>query len=683
MVGELPMPWINRELSWLSFNGRVLEEALDEQNPLLERIRFLTICQTNLDEFFMIRVSGLREQVRNRIDVVTRDGLTPSAQLREIESRVHRGERRARTVLQASIFPALADIGVRIVAFDELEAAAQERLGAWFHEVVYPVLTPLGIGHSQPFPFISNLSLNLAVFVQSPEGERRFVRLKIPDHFPRLLPVDAPAAKSTRPGDYVRIEDLIGAHLASLFPGMFVEEPWLFRVTRDADVEIREDEADDLLKTLEAALRERRMGDAVRLEVTGDSPADIVESIQTGLDLHPRDTYRVDGWVDLTGLKRFLDLDLPDLKYPPFVPPPRAWGDDGPFAAIRHGDILVHHPFDSFSCVSEFVSAAARDPRVVAIKQTLYRTSGDSPVVAALLHAVAQGKQVTAVIELKARFDEENNIEWARRLEQAGVHVIYGVTGLKTHAKLCMVVRSEGRGLRRYAHIATGNYNPVTARIYTDLGLFTDDPEITADIADLFNRITGFSRPPGYRRLLVAPRFMLTGIINKIEREIEHANAGKPAEIVLKCNAITDPAIVDALYRASSAGVQIDLLVRGMCTVVPGAKGYSENIRVSSVVGRFLEHTRVYWFANDGSPEVYIGSADLMERNLRRRVEVLVPVNHLSDWLRGVYLQAYLDDRGRTRQLSHTGAWTRSDERSPDVHQQFMRASRAQERLGK
>ncbi len=674
-------PMIDRESSWLRFNARVLEEAADSANPLLERARFLSIFYRNLDEFFMIRVSGIKHQVDAGVGVRSHQGMVPRERLRVLSAEICAALERADAVAD-ELIAALSKEGVSLCAFKDLAPDEREVWSRRYLERVHPTLTPLAISPVFPFPFISNLALNIAVYVVSPQGERRLSRIKVPDDLPRLLPArpDEPARRPTR---LLPIESLIRANLSSLFPGMKVLTPYTFRVTRDADVEIREDEADDLLTSIESELRKRRFGQAVRLEIDASAPADMVEELREGLDLSEEDVYRVRGMLDPAGLGGLADLEEPALKFPPLIPRPSPLGAGAEvFEHIRAGDVLVHHPFDSFASVTDFVRAAARDPAVVAIKQTLYRTSSGSPVIGALLEAVERGKQVAAVIELKARFDEENNIGWARRLEEAGVHVIYGVPGLKVHAKLALVVRREGDSLRRYAHVGTGNYNPLSARIYTDLGLFTCDDDMTADVADLFNRITGFSLPSSYRKMLVAPRFMAAGVLQLIAAETARARAGEPAHIVIKCNAITEAKIIEALYEASQAGVEVDLLVRGVCSVVPGVPGTSERIRVRSVVGRFLEHSRILWFLNGGQSTAWMGSADLMDRNLFRRVEVLVPIDspRWRTWLRDVLLQRYLDDTERTRVMQSDGTYVRTrdaDTSGVDVHQAFLKESGA------
>ncbi|MCB9680905.1 MAG: polyphosphate kinase 1 [Alphaproteobacteria bacterium] len=673
-LGDPPM--IDRESSWLQFNERVLEEARDGANPLLERVRFLTIFHANLDEFFMIRVSGIKQQIAAGVEVLSHQGRTPRQRLAALAVEVRRCLAEADTCLDA-LTDQLEGHGISIVRHPQLTDDERVHWDAQYEERVHPVLTPLAVSPAFPFPFISNLSLNLALYVTSPDGERRLVRIKIPDHLPRFVAVSGQDGGA--PVRMMPIESLIKANLQSLFPGMAVDTPYTFRVTRDADVEIREDEADDLLKFVEEEVRKRRFGQAVRLEVDASAPDEMVAELKAGLHLGDEDTFRIRGIVAPAALARLCDLEFPSLKFPPFAPRLLDPHDtENLFDRIRQGDLLLHHPFDSFAPVAEFIHQAAHDPSVLAIKQTLYRTSSKSPVIGALLEAVENGKQVAAVVELKARFDEENNIHWARRLEQAGVHVIYGVPGLKTHAKLSLVVRREDDGLRRYAHIATGNYNPVTARIYTDLGLFTCDPDMTADVADLFNRITGFARPTGYRRALVAPRFMARGLLDRIRFETNEARAGRPARIIAKCNAIIERDMVEAMYEASQAGVRIELLVRGICGLVPGIPGVSENIVVRSVVGRFLEHSRVFWFHHGGTSLCYFGSADLMGRNLHRRVEVMFPIEDpaLKRWLREVYLQRYLDDVGRTREMLPDGTFRRVRDvlgrSTPDVHQQFL-----------
>jgi len=670
--------YLKRELSWISFNERVLEEAHDPSNPLLERLRFLTIFHTNLDEFFMVRVSGILQQLQAGIEVLSVDGLSPRMQLARIHERSADLVARAQQCLTDEVLPALEPHGIRLVHYDALSKSDRKRMNALFKKRVYPILTPLAVGSTHPFPFISNLSLNLALWVESPEGEQRLARVKVPlANLPRLVCVSGD--EDSGPVRWLPLEQLIAANLTTLFPGMKLSEPWLFRVTRDADFEIREDEANDLLDSLQQELRKRRFGQPVRLEVQAGMPDAIREALTEGVGVDPGEVYEVAGPMAVSRMGQILSVDVPELKYPPYVPRRHPGLPKGSelFAHIRQQDVLLHHPYETFAPVVDFVRSAARDPQVVAIKQTLYRTSGDSPVIRALEKAVENGKQVAAVVELKARFDEENNIVWARRLEEAGVHVIYGVPLLKTHSKMALVVRREGDELVRYAHIGTGNYNPTTARVYTDLGLMTAHTGITGDVADLFNRLTGFARPPKYHHLYVAPSHMKKQLLLRIRHEAKVARAGGKGRIVAKCNAITDRDMIDALYAASQAGVEVRLLVRGICCLLPGVPGLSENIEVRSVVGRFLEHDRVYWFENGGNdgPAVYIGSADWMDRNLERRVEVLVPIlaPSLVDFLRGL-LEAYLEDTRRTRLMLADGSYLRmsTEPDAFDIHDHLM-----------
>ncbi len=656
------LPFLNRELSWLDFNERVLHEARDTRTPLLERAKFLAIFASNLDEFFMIRVSGLREQAATRPTRTSADGMTPADQIAEIRTRVQ-----AAVAEHCRIFgvvrEALAASGVAIAdysAVPEHHAELRQR----FEDEIFPVLTPLAVDPAHPFPYISTLTLSLAIGVRDPEsGERRFARVKVPPSLPRLLQVDD--------GTWVLVEQVIAANLDMLFPGMEIEETHLFRVTRDADFEIEEDEAADLLEAIEAELRRRRFGEAVRLEVERTMPPATRSILLRGIGLPEEACYEVAGMLDLTALWTLHELPRPDLKDPEWTPvvPRRleSEDDDTPadvFAAIRGGDILVHHPYESFTgTVERFLEQAVDDPDVLAIKQTLYRTSGDSAIVGDLIRAAEAGKQVVVMVEIKARFDEENNIIWARRLEQAGAHVVYGIVGLKTHSKTLLVVRREGGTLRRYVHIGTGNYNPRTSRVYVDLGLFTARAEIAADVTDLFNFLTGLSRQREYRRLLVAPVSLRQRLTQLIEREIGHAEAGRPARIVLKLNSIVDPALIDLLYRASGAGVEIDLIVRGTCSLIPGRPGISDRIRVRSIIGEFLEHSRIFTFLNGGQHEWYIGSADVMERNLDRRVEAVVPVEDLEARLRlAEILETMLHDDRRSWQLGPDGRWRRTEE---------------------
>ncbi len=656
------LPYVNRELSWLDFNARVLHEARDERNPLLERAKFLAIFASNLDEFFQVRVSGLMEQVAAGSAKLSSDGGTAAEQLAVIRDRV-----RDLVAEQGRLFgevrAGLAAQGVAIVdyaAIREHHARLRER----YLEEIFPVLTPLAVAPGHPFPYISTLSLSLAMTVADPvTGEQRFARVKVPQILPRLVEVKRRV--------YVPLGQVIAANLDALFPGVQVVEAHMFRVTRDADFDVEEDEAGDLLLAIEQELRRRRFGSAVRLEVEEAMPAPMREFLLSGIGLGADDLYEVSGMLDLTSLWQIATLDIPQLRDPawtPVVPARLLPADEGEqadvFAAIRQGDLLVHHPYESFAAsVERFITQAADDPDVLSIKQTLYRTSGDSPIVRDLIRAADQGKQVVVLVEIKARFDEEANIVWARKLEQVGAHVVYGLVGLKTHSKVALVVRREGTGLRRYLHLGTGNYNPKTARTYTDLGLLTCRPELGADATDLFNYLTGLSRQEGFRRLLVAPITLRSGIRDLIVRETEHARAGRPARIVAKVNALVDPEMIELLYEASEAGVEIDCIVRGACSLHPGLPGTSERIRVRSIIGEFLEHSRILGFANGGRQEWYTGSADLMERNLDRRVEVVFPIEDREAQARIEEIVAVMlaDDR-RSWQLGADATWRRTEE---------------------
>ena len=645
-----PRYYINRELSWLEFNSRVLHEACDPRTLLLERLKFLAIFSANLDEFFMVRVAALKQQVEAKVAQLTPDGRTPQQQLDDIRSTLSPLVSKQHEQFEEVLRPLLVNHGIHILDYINLNAKQRSYLDNYFEEQIFPVLTPLAVDPSHPFPFISNLSLNLAVVVKNPETEEEFfARVKVPNVLPRFLPLPPELAVSDTGKSVhwigVPLEQAIAHNLEFLFPGMNIQEYHPFRITRDADLALEEDEADDLLLAIEQELRKRRMGGTpVRLEIKSHTPASIRARLLEDLDLTEQDIYEVDGLVGLKDLMYFMALPLPELKEPPrqSVVPSRLQRVREPsltadsleleegqdfFAVIREKDLLVHHPYQSFSStVVRFITHAAHDPNVLAIKMTLYRTSGDSPIVKALIAAAENGKQVSVLVELKARFDEENNIYWARSLERVGVHVVYGLVGLKTHCKTVMVVRREKDRMRRYIHIGTGNYNPKTARLYTDLGLFSCREELAADITDLFNFLTGYSRQKSYRQVLVAPVNMREQFLGLIHREIENVQNGSSGRIVAKMNSLVDPQIIATLYEASRAGVQIDLIVRGICCLRPGLKDISENIRVISIVGRFLEHSRIYYFYNNGQEEIYIGSADWMRRNLDRRVEVITPI---------------------------------------------------------
>ena len=655
------IPILNRELSWLEYNARVLHEAGDERDPLLDRVRSLFFFVNNLDEFFQVRVSGLRRQELSGSQAVSADGLTAADQLDAIRARVLE-----LMVEQGAIFAALrgelAAEGIAILDYDEVPEH-HDALRRRFHDEIYPVLTPLAVDPGHPFPYISTLTLSIAVGLRDPQtGEQRFARVKIPPLLPRLMEV--------QPGRFVLLDQVIEANLDELFRGMEILETHLFRVTRDADIAIEEDEADDLLLAIEEEVRRRRFGEAVRLEVERSMPDVTRRILSKGIGVLDDDVYEVAGMLDLTALWQLVDLDRPDLKATPYLPvvptrlmPPDEEDRVDVFAQIRAGDLLVHHPYESFTAsVEQFIAQAADDPEVLTIKQTLYRTSGDSPIVQNLIRAAERGKQVVVLVEIKARFDEEANIVWARRLEQAGAHVVYGLVGLKTHSKVALVVRREAGGLRRYVHIGTGNYNSKTARSYVDLGLLSCREELGADVTDLFNSLTGLSRQRVFRRLIVAPTSLRSRFLELVEREAMNARAGTPARIVLKINSLVDTSTIEALYEASQAGVEIDCIVRGACCLVPGVEGVSEHVRVRSVIGEFLEHSRIWMFANGGRPEWYIGSADLMERNLDRRVEVVTPVEDGEAQARLLRIvDVMLADDRRSWQLGSDGRWRRTE----------------------
>lgn len=646
--GEFPaLPegrFVDRELSWLAFNERVLEQAEDQDLPLLERAWFLAIFASNLDEFFMVRVAGLKARIEAGVAITKASGLTPRQVLAGINLRTHQLMERHARVFADDITPKLADQGILIKHWHELGVQQQERLKKFYRKQIFPVLTPLAVDPAHPFPYISGLSLNLAVILQNPKtGKELFARVKVPPLLPRFIAVD-PEGRPYRPEEvpqdsagltvFVPLEEIIGTHLSTLFPGMEVRDYSTFRVTRNEDLEVEEDDAENLLKALEKELKKRKFGPAVRLEVAQSMSDHVLALLMRELQVREADVIRLPEPLDLTALNEIHDLDRPNLKYEKFVPvTSRGFAEyesaspQDVFESIAKHDILVQHPYDSFSTsVQQFIQQAAKDPKVLAIKQTLYRTSGDSPIVDALIEAANAGKQVLAVVEIKARFDEQNNIEWARKLEKAGVHVVYGIVGLKTHCKLCLVVRQESDGLRRYCHVGTGNYNPKTARGYEDIGYFTADREVGQDLTRLFNQLSGYSPKASFHRLLVAPVGVRDGILECIERETENKLAGKDAWIKLKANSIVDERIIDALYRASQAGVPVEIQVRGICCLRAGIPGLSENLKVRSVLGRFLEHSRVYAFCNDGDAKVFIGSADLMHRNLDRRIEALISI---------------------------------------------------------
>ena len=659
--------YLNRELSWLDFNARVLALAEDTSLALLERAKFLAIFASNLDEFYMVRVAGLKRRDEMGLSVRSADGLTPREQLRRIGEKTQQIASRHARVFLDSIRPALAEEGIHIVTWADLDQAERDELSTYFNEQVFPVLTPLAVDPAHPFPFVSGLSLNLAVTVKQPDdGGQHFARVKVPDNVDRFVELDERDGADESGKKEVRflpMEELIAAFLTALFPGMEIVEHHAFRITRNADFEVDEDRDEDLLQALERELARRRFGSPVRLEVADDMTEHMLELLLRELDVHPGDVIQVPGLLDLSSLWQIYGVDRPGLKDPAFVPStsPAFTDRETPksiFATLREGDVLVHHPYESFSTSTQrFIELAAADPNVLAIKQTLYRTSGDSPIVRSLIEAAAAGKQVVALVEIKARFDEQANIKWARALEQAGVHVAYGLVGLKTHCKTCLVVRREGSTIRRYCHIGTGNYNSKTARLYEDIGLLTADPDIGADLTDLFNTLTGYSRKVSYRNLLVAPHGIRVGIIERINREIAaHQETGN-GHIRLKMNSLVDEQVLDALYRASQAGVRIEIVVRGICALRPGVEGFSENITVRSILGQYLEHSRIFNF--HAINEFWIGSADMMHRNLDRRVEVLVQVKdpRLTAQLNDIFESA-LDPATRCWELRPDGQWT-------------------------
>ncbi len=696
-----PQYYFNRELSWLEFNQRVLHEAIDERTPLLERLKFMAIFSNNLDEFFMVRVAGLMQQVAAGVHKLTPDGRTPQQQLDAISDQLQPTAIEQHHHFNQVLRPQLAAHGVHILDYIDLNQEQRLYLQTYFEAQIFPVLTPLAVDPGHPFPYISNLSLNLAVVVKDPEsGEEHFARVKVPKALPRfvVLPEDLRLHQHDKAAIWagVPLEQAIAHNLESLFPGMNIQEYHPFRITRNADLVVEEYEADDLLLAIEQELRKRRLGGSVvRMELQSSTSEPIKEMLIREMDLSESSIYEVEGLLGLGDLMSFMGLPLPELKDPPWTPvvhprlrrlneldgeafPLEAEEGEDFFALLRKQDLLVHHPYHSFAAtVQQFITQAANDPNVLTIKMTLYRTSGDSPIVNALIAAAENGKQVAVLVELKARFDEQNNINWARKLEQTGVHVVYGLVGLKTHTKTLMVVRREADRIRRYVHIGTGNYNPKTARLYTDLGLLSSREELGADLTDLFNFLTGYSRQRSYRKLLVAPVSLRDRMLALIRREIEHRRNGFPARIVAKMNALVDPQIIVTLYEASQAGVQVDLIIRGICCLRPGLEGVSENIRVVSAIGRFLEHSRIFYFHNQGEDEVFIGSADWMQRNLDRRVEAVIPVEdpEISKELQEI-LGIMLADNRQTWDLQTDGRYT---QRQPaancpeqSCHQIFM-----------
>lgn len=662
-----PQYLFNRELSWLEFNRRVLEEALDEKTPLLERLKFLAIFSTNLDEYFMIRVSGLKEQVAQNIKEKSRDGMTAQAQLQEIRERLHPMLAQQMRCLNEEVLPQLAENNIKLVCYKDLERDEKKKLEKYFLKNIFPVVTPQAVDVSHPFPYVSNTSLNICLIVEPDPDldhgkleylfkQNRFVRIKLPPNVPRLISIKEGETR------FALLGEVIAANVRYLFPNMRTNKCHLFRLTRDADLELREDEAGDILRTMERELHhQRRFSFPVRLEVAASMPDEIIKNLSKSIGVTDDDVYRIEGFLNIPDLMQLYSIDRPDLKDKPIrysIPKPMR-GKENIFDVLKKQDILLHHPYTAYSTVTDFINTAAEDDDVRAIKICLYRAGKDSPIVKSLMKASQNGKQVAALVELKARFDEENNIEWARRLENEGVHVIYGMRGLKTHSKVTLVVRNENDELRRYVHLATGNYNPTTSRIYTDLGLLTADEAIGEDASDLFNFLTGYSYQTEYRQLMIAPINMRERMLELIERETENKKSGKEANIVVKINSLTDDKIIQALYQASRAGVKIDLIIRGICVLRPGIEGVSENIRVISVVGRFLEHSRIFYFANGGDAEIYIGSADWMHRNLDRRVEAIVPINdeRIKKHIKEEILDVYLKDTVNAQLLNAAGEY--------------------------
>ncbi len=665
-----PENFFNRDLSWVEFNRRVLEEALKPDLPLLEKVKFISIFHSNLDEFYMIRISGLKEQIAANVLEPTIDGMTPLAQLQKIEKALQPMLKEVMNLWTNEVVPELKKHRIEVLKYHELSKKEQAALNDYFLKEIYPVLTPLAFDPGRPFPYISNLSLSLAILVKKPNGENHFARVKVPNILPRFMQIDKivnPAKKMHTNGHlsakFIWLGDLIKANLNMLFPGMEVLEAHRFRITRDTDIELQEDEADDLLSVIEENIRQRRFGSVVRLEVAKKMPEFMLETLMENLQINAEDVHILDGPLGLSDVISLYDLPLHQLKSKPFYPIiPREFEDeDDIFSVIKQKDIILHHPYHSFSPVIDFIKQAATDPDVLAIKQTLYRVGSNSPILKYLIEAAERGKQVAVLVELKARFDEENNIFWARELEKVGVHVVYGLVGLKTHAKMTLVVRKESDGVQRYVHMSTGNYNATTAKLYTDLGFFTDDEDICTDVSDIFNYLTGYSKQNTFKKLIVAPINMRDKFVALISREIENAKAGGKGRLIFKLNSLVDPVIISALYEASSSGVKVDLIVRGICCLVPGKKNISENISVRSIVGRYLEHSRLFYFYNNGSEEIYLSSADMMQRNLDRRVEIAFPIEDekLRNQLKKTLINISLRDNLKARILQNDMTYTR------------------------
>jgi polyphosphate kinase len=664
-----PGNFFNRDLSWIEFNRRVLQEALNPDLPLLEKVKFISIFHSNLDEFYMIRISGLKDQVAANVSEPTIDGLTPVAQLQMIEKILHPMLEQVNNLWLNEVVPALKKENIDIVDYKDLELDEKEILTNYFKKEIYPILTPLAFDPGRPFPYISNLSLSLAILVKKPNGENHFARVKVPSILPRLLqigPIIDPGKKDNTNGTFsarfIWLGSLIKANLHLLFPGMEVLEAHRFRITRDTDIELQEDEADDLLRVIEENIRQRRFGSVVRLEVERQMPEFMIDTLIENLQIKREDVHVFDGPLGLSDVISLYSLPVHHLKSKPFYPVTLKVFDDEDniFTTVRQQDILIHHPFHSFTPVIDFIKQASRDPDVLAIKQTLYRVGSDSPIVKYLIEAAELGKQVAVLVELKARFDEQNNIYWARELEKVGVHVVYGLIGLKTHAKMTLVVRRESDGVKKYVHLSTGNYNASTAKLYTDLGLFTCDEDICSDVSDIFNYLTGYSKQVDFKKLFVAPINMREKMLSLISKETDNVKNGGEGRIIMKLNSLVDPIIISALYEASNTGVKIDLLVRGICCLIPHKPGLSENIRVISIVGRFLEHSRIFYFYNNGSEDIYLSSADMMQRNLDRRVEIAFPIESqkAKNEIIKTILRFYLKDNVKARELNPDMSYT-------------------------
>ncbi|MFA7419517.1 MAG: polyphosphate kinase 1 [Melioribacteraceae bacterium] len=661
---QRPENFFNRDLSWLEFNRRVLEEALNPELPLLDQVKFISIFFSNLDEFYMIRIAGIKEQIRAKVIDTSIDGLSPMEQLKLIETSVQEMIKKIYDFWQCNVIPRLKENKICICELNQLTKEERDALNDYFVQEIYPVLTPLAFDPGRPFPYISNLSLSFAVRIKKPNGEKNFARIKVPTNLPRLLRVDQIIKTKPKNGNgvvkFIWIGDLIKNNMYYLFPGIEILEAYRFRITRDTDLEIQEDEADDLLQVIEENIKQRKFGSVVRLEVEKQMPEYMIETLIENLEIDREDVHIIDGALGLSDVMLLYDLQLPHLKEKPFhAVTPEPFEEENIFSLIQKKDILLYHPYDSFNPVVEFVKQASRDPEVLAIKQTLYRVGLNSPIVRCLIEAAERKKQVAVLVELKARFDEENNIYWARELEKAGVHVVYGLVGLKTHAKMTLVVRKEADGVKRYVHLGTGNYNTTTARIYTDVGYFTVNPEICADVSEIFNYLTGYSEQKIYRKLSVAPINMREKFIELIEREIKNVKSSGQGYLVFKLNSLVDPLLIAAMYEASRCGVKIDLIVRGISCLMPQVPGLSENIRVISIVGRFLEHSRIYYFYNNGKDEIYCSSADIMQRNLDRRVEITFPINdpELKNFIKDSVLRTILDDNVKARVLLPTGKY--------------------------